>query len=104
MIPKAIIAALAERCRLPRLSRNESQAALAKRAGIGIATLQRFELTGRINTLGLARIVYALERDQEFVHLLTAPPAGSGTGVDELEAFSAAKLRQRARRPKSDAR
>jgi transcriptional regulator with XRE-family HTH domain len=104
MMPKAIVAALGERCRLLRLARNESQESLARRAGLGMATLQRFEWTGRINTLGLAKIVYALERDREFAELLNSPSANSTTRVADIEAFSLAKKRQRARPAKLDAR
>ncbi len=104
MMPKAITALLAERCRQLRLAANETQESLAQRAGVGLATLQRFERTGRINTAGLARIVVALGRDQDFAQVLAPPPAALATTLDELERRQVAMQRQRARRPAAHAR
>ena len=98
MTPKAIVALLAERCRQLRLAGNETQLSLARRAGVSPATLQRFEHTGRISSAGLARIVFALGRDQDFAQVLAPRPATLTTTLDELERRQAATQRQRARR------
>jgi len=98
MTPKALVALLAERCRQLRLAGNETQQSLARRAGVGPATLQRFERTGRISTTGLARIVFALGRDQDFAQVLAPHAAALPTTLDELERRQGAPQRQRARR------
>ena len=103
MTPKSLIALLAERCRQLRLAGNETQDSLARRAGVGPATLQRFERTGRINTAGLARIVFALGRDQDFAQVLVPRPATLNTTLDQLERQEAARQRRRARRPRAHA-
>jgi transcriptional regulator with XRE-family HTH domain len=98
MTPKAIVALLAERCRQLRLGANETQESLARRAGIGPATLKRFERTGRISTTGLARIIFALGRDQDFAQVLLPQAPALATTLDELERRQAAQQRKRARR------
>ena len=98
MTPKALVTMLAERCRQLRLGDNETQESLARRAGISPATLKRFERTGRISTAGLARIVFALGRDQDFAQVLAPPPAALATTLDELERRQGARQRRRARR------
>lgn len=98
MTPKALVALFAERCRQLRLAGNETQASLARRARVSPATLQRFERTGRISTAGLARIVFALGRDQDFASVLLPPAPALTTTLDELERRQAATQRQRARR------
>ncbi|HTX66590.1 MAG TPA: helix-turn-helix transcriptional regulator [Opitutaceae bacterium] len=98
-----MIALLAERCRQLRLAGNETQESLAQRAGVGPATLQRFERTGRINTAGLARIVFALGRDQDFAQVLVPRAAMLNTTLDQLERQQAALQRRRARRPRPHA-
>ena len=103
MTPKAMIALLAERCRQLRLAGNETQASLASRARVSPATLKRFERTGRISTAGLARIVFALGRDQDFAQVLLPPSPALTTTLDELERRQAATTRQRARRSSAHA-
>jgi transcriptional regulator with XRE-family HTH domain len=60
---KALQEQLGSRLRALRLSRNESQEALARRAGVGKATLQRLE-EGRSGTIvTLLRVLRALGLD-----------------------------------------
>jgi len=103
MTPKAILALLAERSRQLRLGANETQDSLARRAGVSPATLKRFERTGRIGTAGLARIVFALGRDQDFAPVLAPRTAALPTTLDQLERQQAARQRRRARRPAAHA-
>jgi len=100
MMPKAILQSFAEGCRRLRLAQNESQAELARRANIGEATLQRFERSGRINTAALARLLYALGRDQAAADLFKVLNT-EGKSLDQLELAAAARQRQRARARKS---
>jgi transcriptional regulator with XRE-family HTH domain len=104
MTPKAILTLLAERSRLLRLGANETQDSLARRAGLSPATLKRFERTGRISTAGLARIVFALGRDQDFAQVLLPATPALTTTLDDLERRHAAGQRQRARRSLAHAR
>jgi transcriptional regulator with XRE-family HTH domain len=89
---------LSERCRQLRLAANETQASLARRARVSPATLKRFERTGKINTAGLARIVFALGRDQDFSQVLLPQSPLLNTTLDELERRQSAMQRKRASR------
>ena len=104
MTPKAMVHELGRRCRRLRLARNETQTSLAKRSAVSKATIQRFERTGRANTIVLARLAYALGREQDFDKFLNTATSGTVTRIGELEVFSAANARKRARRHHADAR
>ena len=105
MIPKAILQSFGEGCRRLRLGRNETQAELAGRAKVGVATLHRFEQTGRINTAALARLLFALGRDEVAGELFKSVNA-EAKSLDQLELAAASRHRQRvrARKGASDAR
>ena len=105
MIPKNILQSFGEGSRRLRLERNETQAELAKRAKVGVATLHRFERTGRINTAALARLLFALGRDETAGELFRSLNA-EAKSLDQLELAAAIRHRQRARARKavSDAR
>jgi transcriptional regulator with XRE-family HTH domain len=105
MIPKAILQSFGEGCRRLRLDRNETQAELAKRAKVGVATLHRFEQTGRINTAALARLLFALGRDEAAGELFKLVNTDAKS-LSQLELAAAVRHRQRARAKKgvSDAR
>jgi transcriptional regulator with XRE-family HTH domain len=103
MIPKAILRSFGEGCRRLRLERNETQADLARRAKVGVATLHRFEQTGRINTSALARLLFALGRDEAAGELFKAAN-DEVKNLDQLELAAAVRHRQRARKAVSDAR
>lgn len=75
--PEGVAAALAERCRGLRLSRKWKQSTLAERAGVSLASLRRFEQTGRISLKSLLRLSLVLGRLGQFDSLLQPPPADS---------------------------
>lgn len=84
---------LGRRARELRLLRNVQQAELARRAGIGVATLQRFEKTGTASLETVLRIATALHAEQAFDKLFEAPPYAS---MDEALARPQRAQRQRA--------
>lgn len=59
------------------------QVTLAERAGVSLASLRRFESSGRISVQNLLRLAFALGRLGDFEGLFEAAPASS---LDELEA------------------
>jgi transcriptional regulator with XRE-family HTH domain len=75
--PEGVTAALAERCRRLRLARKWKQSTLAERAGVSLASLRRFEQTGRVSLKSLLRLSFALGRLGDFDSLLQPPPADS---------------------------
>ncbi len=80
--PEGVAVALAERCRDLRLARKWKQSTLAERAGVSLASLRRFEQTGRVSLKSLLRLSFALRRLGDFDDLLLPPPADS---IEALE-------------------
>lgn len=88
-----------ERIRAHRMALSWRQDDLAQRSGIGIATLRRFETTGRIGFSGLAKLLVTLGLADTFIESLQRPnPAPKN--IDEFLAAAAARTRQRAPRRK----
>ena len=73
--------------------RNLRQEELATRAGVGIATVRRFEKTGAASIENVLRIATVLNADGVFEQLFEAPPYAS---IDEALARPEAARRQRA--------
>ena len=69
----------------------------AKRSGIGIATLRRFESTGRIGFSGLAKLLATLGLADRFLGALKQP-APAPKDINEFLAAAPAPVRQRAPR------
>jgi len=57
---------LAERVKQTRLAKNFSRKTLAERSGVSEASIKRFETTGEIALLSLAKLAFALGCLQEF--------------------------------------
>ena len=93
--PEEIGRLLAGRLRGLRLSLGWKQKTLAERSGVSIATIRRFEHTGRSSLPNLLKLCHALGRLDDFEQLLLPPPAQS---LDELEAREARPARRRGRR------
>ncbi len=55
--PAEQLQAIARRFKELRLATNVRQSDLAKRSGVGIATIRRFEAGGNISVLNLARVM-----------------------------------------------
>jgi len=73
--PQEISLELAERVRKCRLQHAWSREELAKRAGITVASLKRFELTGQIALVRLLQLSFTLSKLKDFdkVLLLDSP-------------------------------
>ena len=89
--------ALGERARQLRLMRGFLQEELAERAGVGVATIRRFEKTGMASIENVLRIATALNEEQEFDRLFEAPAYAS---LDEALARPEVTKRRRATRRK----
>ena len=89
------LGAIGERAKQLRLWRNFSQQELAIRAGIGSATVQRFEKTGHISMENALRIAFALGADDGFRRLFEPPKYSS---LDEALAEPRSAGRKRARK------
>lgn len=91
------LSALGERARQLRLVHKLQQAELATRAGIGVATVRRFEKTGTASIENVLRIAMALSAEAAFDKLFEAPAYAS---LDEALARPALTTRRRAPRRK----
>ena len=83
--------------RAHRMALSWRQADLAKRSGLGIATLRRFESNGRIGFAGLAKLLATLGLADRFLGALI-PPAPAPKDINEFLAAAPAPARQRAPR------
>jgi len=81
-VPQDVLQQLATRVRALRLERSWKQSTLAKRSGVSLPTVQRYEQTGRTSVENLLRLCHALGRLDEFNDLLEPAPASS---LAELE-------------------
>ncbi len=92
-----VLHALGARAKQLRLLRKLSQAELAKRAAVGVATIQRFEATGSAAIENVVRIAAALGAEAAFDKLFELPAYAS---LDDALDRPQLKTRQRApRRP-----
>ena len=83
---------VAVRLRSTRLNADLTQAGLAARSGVSLASLRRFETTGQIAFESLIRLAQALGRDAD-IDALFAPPLLAS--LDQLVAPPLARLRGR---------
>lgn len=86
---------LAGRLRELRLLAGWKQATLAARSGVTLASLKRFENTGKVSLASLLQLCHALGRLDEFDQLLRPPAVRS---LDELEARDVHPARKRGRK------
>jgi transcriptional regulator with XRE-family HTH domain len=86
--------ALAARAKALRLHSGLTRKTLAVRAGVNVASLIRFETTGKSSLSLVLKIAHALNRLDEFDTLLQPPPART---IDELEARTATPPPKRGR-------
>lgn len=92
--PEQVSAALAARVRELRLAKGWRQLTLAQRSGVSLASLRRFEESGKVSLQSLLKLVFALGRLDDFDAVLRPPPASS---MAELEATEKKPARQRGR-------
>jgi transcriptional regulator with XRE-family HTH domain len=81
--PEEVARDLATRFRTIRLSHQWKQRTLAERSGVTLASLRRFEQTGKVSLHHLLRLAEAMGCLDEFTGLLQRPEA---TSIAELEA------------------
>lgn len=92
--PESVSRILATRLRELRLARGWKQVTLAERSGVSLASLRRFEETGKVSLQNLLDLVFALNRLDDFEALLKRPRASS---LAELEAAERPATRKRGR-------
>jgi HTH-type transcriptional regulator/antitoxin HipB len=92
--PEQVSQTLAARIRALRLARGWKQSTLAKRSGVSLASLRRFEESGKVSLQSLLKLAFALNRLDDFDGLLQPPPASS---IAELEAAEKRPPRKRGR-------
>lgn len=88
--PDDIARSLAERIRARRLAVDLTQAGLAARSGVTLASLKRFERTGAVSLESLIRLALALDVAGDFLPLFTPRPVQS---LDEWIAQPVARKR-----------
>jgi transcriptional regulator with XRE-family HTH domain len=93
--PRDIARTLAGRAKELRLEREWTQQEIAERAGLALATYQRFERTGRISLERLLKLAVVLDARGGFEHLFVAAPARS---LAELEQRLERPSRRRGKR------
>jgi transcriptional regulator with XRE-family HTH domain len=93
--PEEVGRTLARRVKELRLLAGWKQATLAARSGVTLASLKRFEYTGKASLENLLRLCHALGRLDEFDQLLRPPAAQS---LAELEARTSVPMPKRGRR------
>lgn len=92
---KTILLSIAQKVKGRRLEQNFTQQALAKRAGITLASYRRFETSGEISLKSLVKIAVAMDSTDEFVNLFTRKHYQR---LDEVLAVKDAKTRKRGRK------
>jgi HTH-type transcriptional regulator / antitoxin HipB len=92
--PEQVGKTLAGRVKELRLARGWKQATLAQRSGVSLASLRRFEESGRVSLQNLLELAFALNRLDDFDALFQAPRASS---LAELEAGEKQTARKRGR-------
>ena len=92
--PEQVSQSLAARIKALRLAKGWKQTTLAQRAGVSLASLRRFEESGRISLQSLLDLAFALNRLDDFEAMLKPPTALS---LAELEAREKRPARKRGR-------
>ncbi len=85
---------LAARLKVARLAQNLSQMGLAKRSGVSLASLKRFESTGQISLESLLRLALVLGALEDFDKLFVTSQRPRVT-LDEIIAETTTRKRGR---------
>jgi len=91
--PKETAVLLAKKARELRLMKEETRDELADRSGVTVASLKRFERTGRISLDRLRKLAMALDALEPFANLYEKPEVRALADLDRQLA-----TRQRGRR------
>jgi len=81
--PDEVAQSLAKRLKGLRLTQGFKRQTLANRAGVTVASLKRFETTGKGSLELLLKVVFTLGRLDEFTDLLQPPPARSMADIEK---------------------
>jgi HTH-type transcriptional regulator/antitoxin HipB len=92
--PEQVSRKLAARVKALRLAKGWKQITLAERSGVSLASLRRFEESGRVSLQSLLDLAFALYRLDDFDALLQPPRAAS---LAELEMAEKRPARKRGR-------
>src|SRR3954463_3463701 len=92
--PEQVSTKLAARVKALRLAKGWKQITLAERSGVSLASLRRFEESGRVSLQSLLDLAFALNRLDDFDALLQPPRAAS---LAELEVAEKRPARKRGR-------
>ena len=93
--PKALAQGIAQRVRVRRLELNLTQQALAKRSGVSLGSLQRFENQAEISLKSLLKLAVALNATAEFKQLFSV---ANYQHIEEVIANQQNKTRKRGRK------
>jgi len=93
--PQEVAEQLGRRAAQLRLLRDWKRSTLAERSGVSVASIARFETTGKISLEHLLKLALALDCLDEFERLLEPPPARS---IAELDRRAEAAPRRRGTR------
>jgi len=86
---------LADRVKRLRLMQGFKRETLAQRAGVTVASLKRFETTGKGSLELLLKVVFALGRLNEFADLLQPPLARSMADIERQSQHAVPKRGRR---------
>jgi HTH-type transcriptional regulator/antitoxin HipB len=89
--PEQVSRKLAARVKALRLAKGWKQITLAERSGVSLASLRRFEESGKISLQSLLELAFALNRLDDFDALLQPPRAASLAELEEAEKRPARK-------------
>ena len=92
--PEEVSKKLAARAKALRLAKGWKQITLAERSGVSLASLRRFEESGKVSLQHLLDLAFALNRLDDFDALLQPPRASS---IAELERAEQRPARKRGR-------
>lgn len=93
-----VLREIADSVRGHRLALQWRQHDLAQKSGVSIATLRRFERSGQISFLGLAKLLVSLGLADSFLSNLKRPEAAPKSIEDFLNAETPKRQRSRVRR------
>ncbi len=94
MTPHEVALHIAQAAKNKRLLLNLSQKNLAKRSGVSLGVLKKFECVGKISLESLLKLALVLDALGDFVNLFQPPPLES---LPTLESLLKQKQRKRGR-------
>ncbi len=94
--PSSMMRQLKERFRARRLSMDLAQEGLAKKSGVSLGSLKRFESTGQISLESLLKLSLVLECLDDFASIAQEREEVSARSIDEL-VKNVARSRQKKR-------